>query len=363
MLSALAPAVAEHRKHLDAIQRAVPVTRMVDYGVPRSDALQVHQAVAAPASRAWHDVCEELAQRRGNAANDAERAGDIVTACREWRSSSALLQCAQLACNEDGPRKIALYEQSWDMLRRCAALTDDLEACVLPTAQGDLHGWVVRPTQPARAAVLVVGGLSGWGSVYLDMGRALAARGIVAVLAEGPGQGLSRLRSGLHLTGGTLPLFSEFLSAVGSQSVDSFGVWGNSFGGLFAAHIAVRDSRVRAVCTNGAPIAPTVPTFRTAREQMHAAFGTTNETALADRLQELTLDPRRPLTEAAMLVVEGGSDALVPIGSQAAFFALSSSDEKSTFTWADGEHTIYNHAQERNQRVADWFAHRLLAAG
>ncbi|WP_430333956.1 hypothetical protein [Rhodococcus sp. ACT016] len=28
--------------------------------------------------------------------------------------------------------------------------------------------------------------------------------------------------------------------------------------------------------------------------------------------------------------------------------------------WEDGEHTIYNHAEERNDLVADWFADRLV---
>lgn len=30
--------------------------------------------------------------------------------------------------------------------------------------------------------------------------------------------------------------------------------------------------------------------------------------------------------------------------------------------WDDGEHTIYNHADERNDLVADWFADRLTTS-
>ena len=108
---------------------------------------------------------------------------------------------------------------------------------------------------------------------------------------------------------------------------------------------------------------PALPPFRTAREQMDAVFGTASEPELAARLAALALDPRVHRTSAAMLVVEGGRDPLVPLGTQQAFFGLSGAAEKSTLSWLDGEHTVYNHAQERNDRVADWFAQQLGADG
>ena len=58
-------------------------------------------------------------------------------------------------------------------------------------------------------------------------------------------------------------------------------------------------------------------------------------------------------------MVEGGHDPLVPLGSQSAFAALTTSTVVSTLGWPDGEHTIYNHSDERNARVGDWFAARL----
>jgi esterase/lipase len=108
---------------------------------------------------------------------------------------------------------------------------------------------------------------------------------------------------------------------------------------------------------------PSVPTFRTAREQMDAVFGTTREPELAECLAALALDPSRHRTKAAMLILEGGRDVLVPIGSQKSFFDLSTSDRRSVLTWGDGQHTIYNHAQERNDRVADWFSKQLGVTG
>ncbi|MDP9928182.1 alpha/beta hydrolase family protein [Variovorax paradoxus] len=350
----------ERRKHLAAMQRAVPVTRMVDYGVPLGDALHTHGLVATDDSAGWDEICERVAARHHGLAEAAEKAGRSPTAALGWRAASALLQCAQLAFNQDVPRKIALYEQAHAALARHAHLSGDLAEVRLPTPYGGLHGWTVRPDgTAATAAVIVMGGLSGWGSVYLDMGRALAARGLLAILAEGPGQGLTRLRGGMHLDDRTLPLFGAFLDHAESLGVRRCGVWGNSFGGLFAAQLAATDRRVQAVCINGAPMTPAVPSFRTAREQMEALFGVDEEASLRHRLQSLGMSPRRHRIDANLLVIQGGCDALVPLGEQASFFTLVPTRPKAVLTWPNGEHTIYNYAQERNARAADWFAEQL----
>jgi esterase/lipase len=365
----------ERGKLWAALRRAVPITRMVDYGVALGDALQVHEAAADETRPAWDDTCERLALKHIRLARLAGEAGHRLTSAQAWRAASALLQCAHLAFNDDRPRKKALYRRASEAMQQHAALSDDLVASALPAGAGRVFAWVVRPRtqamhpmQPApsvlplgpfHSAVVVLGGLSGWGASYLDMGRALAARGILAVLGEGPGQGLARMQEGLYLNAANLPLFSVFVDHATSLGARRVGVWGNSFGGLVAAHLAVRDTRIEAACINGAPMAPTLPDFRTAREQMQAAFGASPEAELAAHAAALALDARRHRTDAAMLVVQGGRDPLVPLGSQEEFLALSSSTMRSCCTWSDGEHTIYNHAQERNNRVADWFAEQL----
>jgi alpha-beta hydrolase superfamily lysophospholipase len=181
---------------------------------------------------------------------------------------------------------------------------------------------------------------------------------MLAILAEGPGQGLTRMRGGMHLSSHTLPAFREFLTQAQEQSIANLGIWGNSFGGLFAALTATSDPRVQAVCINGAPMNQLVPPFRTAREQMDAVFGTAHETELHRQLVALSLG-EHDRTDAAMLVLEGGQDPLVPAGSQAAFLALAASGRSELRSWVDGEHTLYNYAQERNAQVADWFSGQL----
>lgn len=348
------------RKHLDAMRRAVPVTRMVDYGVPLGDALSIHLASSAPDAAEWHLLCEALALKHEEHALLSERDGHAQTAANAWRATYALLQCAQLAFNHDTPDKKALYQRSHLAMLRLAQLRPEINLVNIKTAQGRLFGWTVAPEHSRPlGAVLIMGGLSGWGGVYLDMGIALARRGIVAILAEGPGQGMSRMQEGVYLNAATELGWTSFLEVAQTLCEGSIGVWGNSFGGLFAARLAITDSRIQAVCINGAPLIPEVPPYRTPREQMYALFGCNEDEQLENNLRSLRLRLGVDITDAAMLIVEGGADPLLERGAQADFLSITRSRDTSTFTWIDGEHTIYNYAQERNDRIADWFVSRL----
>jgi alpha-beta hydrolase superfamily lysophospholipase len=328
---------------------------MVDYGVPESWARQVHALSASPDGPDWEQACEELAERAQPSVSSA--GPEARTA---WRQVAALLQCAQLAFSLDGPRKVALYEAAHEAMLQHAARSEDLAEIAIRTPSGVLFGWCVTPLgRPPAGAVVVTGGLSGWGAAFLDQGRELAERGLVAVLAEGPGQGLTRLRSGLRYSSGNAALFDSFVDHAVASGGGPVGLWGNSFGGLLAAGRALHDGRVRALCVNGAPHAPEVPEFRTVRESMAAFFGTTSGPALADALASVAVSAERDRFDGDVLVVEGGEDPLVPLGAQHEFLRLTGESRRTLLSWPDGEHTIYNHAAERNERVADWFAARL----
>jgi dienelactone hydrolase len=328
---------------------------MVDYGVRPASAHEVHALSASPTGPGWDVACEDVARR----IREAGRPG-TAGAGAAAREVAALLQCAQLAFSLDGPRKAALYDAAHDAMSEHAAVSEDLDEIVLETPAGPLFGWRVTPVgRPVEGAVVVVGGLNGWGAAYLDQGRALARRGLVAVLAEAPGQGLTRLRSGLCHSRATAPLIGEFVDHAAAHVQGRVGIWGNSFGGLLATHAALRDQRLRALCVNGAPPVPGVPEFRTVRESMDSFFGVTGHAALAEALASVAVDTGRDRFDGEVLVVEGGEDPLLPLGAQAAFLQLTRPPRRTSFSWPDGEHTIYNHAAERNERVARWFATRL----
>lgn len=344
-----------------ALLRAVPLTRLVDYGVELGDALEITARVSMEQAQAWDLVAEEIARRYALLARETAAIGCMISAAHAWACTAALNQVAQLAFNADEPRKAVLYEAGRQAMIAHGSIAGTVSELQLSSSRGTLYGWQVSPAEETPlAAVIIVGGLSGWGTVYLRMARALARRGVLCVLAEGPGQGSTRIRSRLNLDAKTLPLLTRFIDHAQASGARRIGVCGNSFGGLFAAHMAAIDARVSALCINGAPMVPLVPEFRTAREQMAALFGVETEAALEHRLAALRMSPLTHRIEAAMLVIEGGRDPLVALGEQTSFFELGMPQRCQLMTWPDGEHTIYNHAEWRNARVADWFCAQLL---
>ncbi|MGH3585618.1 MAG: alpha/beta hydrolase family protein, partial [Pseudonocardia sp.] len=136
------------------------------------------------------------------------------------------------------------------------------------------------------------------------------------------------------------------------------GLWGNSFGGLFAATTAASDPRVAAVCVNGAPARPRLLDFRTFAEQAGAMLGTTDPAAIQrnfDRLAHTDTDR----IGCPLLVLHGGADPLITPADQQPFLDAATHPSTTLRTWKDGEHTMYNHADERTAYVADWFADTL----
>lgn len=189
--------------------------------------------------------------------------------------------------------------------------------------------------------------------------EALARRGLATVLLEAPGQGETRLFGGLVLDERVDQAFSATLDVVQAQTGydGPYGVWGNSFGGLLAARAAVHDRRFGACCVNGADANPRPRPFRTASEQAQALLGVGTDDEIAAVFRTLWLDPAADQTAAAVLVLHGGADPLVTLDQQKVFLDLSA--QPTLRVWEDGEHTIYNHSDERTEFACDWFRTQL----
>jgi pimeloyl-ACP methyl ester carboxylesterase len=268
-----------------------------------------------------------------------------------------------MAENEDTPRKRELYARYVQLVTRVASLRDPaIERLELPCRGGHLVGWLCLPASGSAAATVALwGGLSGWGAAYLGAADALTARGLACLLAEGPGQGEPRLVDRVFLDDHAVEAFACFLDVIDADPRlgGAVGVQGNSFGGLFAAHLAARDRRVGACVVNGAPATPRLPPFRTSRAQFAAAFGTDDEQRLDAALARLRFDPARHRIACPVLVLHGGADALLPDAAAQAPFAKAAGPRGELRTWPDGEHTLYNHGPERDAMLADWFRDHL----
>ncbi|WP_234804581.1 alpha/beta hydrolase family protein [Mycobacteroides abscessus] len=341
----------------------MPYTRLVDCGMNPADANTLLRETAD--GQPWSEVAGDVAEKRLRAARDAQRAGHVVTALQSARWATAAELFAQMAENEDTPLKRALYGRYVEATARVAELTvPAIQRIEVPYRGGHLVGWLqLPPSGIAEATVVVWGGMSGWGAAYLNAATALTSRGLACLLAEGPGQGEPRITDRLYLDEDFAGGFARFLDIIDDHPKlgSRIGLQGNSVGGLFAAHLAARDSRVNGCVVNGAPSTPQMPPFRTARAQFAAAMGTDQAERLGTVLDALRFDPVTSPIDCPVLVLHGGADPLVPDVSMQEPFARAAGPRGQLRVWPDGEHTIYNHGAERDSFVADWFHDQLIA--
>lgn len=351
-----ASAAAEGMAPVDSLWRAMSATRMLDAGMEYGDVLGLERLTRQDGV-AWDIAAEQLADAHLERSREAEEAGHALTALEAARAAVACLVFAQMAFNFDVPRKRDLYTRLTDTMGRVSRLSEDpIDRVVLPFAKGSLFGWLLRPPGPVGGTVILFGGQSGWGPAYLKQAGALARRGIATLLAEGPGQGEARLEGEVLLDVDVRAAYSRFVDEVTvTPGLGSgVGLWGNSLGGLYAATTAASDPRVTAVCVNGAPARPRLLEFRAFAEQAAAMLGSNDPRAVQANFDRIALRPEDRIT-ASLLVLHGGDDPIVSLVEQRPFLHAATG-EATLREWADGEHTIYNHAEERTALVADWFA-------
>lgn len=342
-----------------AHQRAMPLTRLLDCGMDPADARRLHAGTTE--GEPWDRAAEAIADERLAQADRAEADGNIVTAGEARQRGIAALVFAQMAFNFDEPRKIALYRKLAIACGKLAPVFDLPFARVETGFAGKtLVGWLVRPAGgTAKGTAILFGGQSGWGIAYLSLARELARRGLATLLAEGPGQGETRIEHGLYLQPGVEAAFSRWVDIIlADKSLGAPGIWGNSYGGLWAARTASSDARIRACCVNGSFARPGILPFRTAFEQSAAMIGTEDRAAIEDVMEKLRFDPAKDRIACPLLVLHGRADPLVTLDDQQPFLDAAAGEAK-LHVWPDGEHTIYNHSFERTALVADWFAARL----
>ncbi len=339
-----------------ALLRAVPVTRMIDVGMDVGSALRLTEAVTAGGDFA------ALAESEADRLLDAVEHLEVGVRRGVRRAALGALVVAQLAFNADGPAKAALYSRIGTQLDALESENPDRYRNVtIPYGDALLRGVLVVPEGAEKPqTVILFGGLNGWGAAYLSVADSLAAAGLATLLIELPGQGTARMLAGLY--GGTpsVEAISACIDWIEREPLlgDRAGVWGNSYGGLFAAVAAATDARVAAACVNGAPARPTVPPFRTLQELMFAFFGTDSLDDLAPILSSIDFAGRELTIGCPLLVLQGGADPTVSSEDQRPFFDAAGA-ERVWQEWPDGQHTMYNHATERNALAAGWFRKQL----
>ena len=322
--------------------------RLVAYGLAREDADELSSRVAQ--GDGWRAAACELGDRLpdpGPGVAPATAAGILFR-------KAALARASQMMMIADTAERRDIFARAADLYASAGAIAGDRARLVLRGAQGmTLAGWRFKAAQPIAAAV-VWGGVEGWAMDFAAMGQALAARGIVAYLIDGPGQGETRLDHGLYFG----PDWQAHWRAVVDQvEAETHGLplimVGNSMGGCLTMTYAPHDPRIRAVCSNGGPLRPP-PLTGELPSKLRKFVVFCGEADAGAVWGALDSGREMACSSQPLLILHGGADPLVTEAEVLEIAARAGADDVRVVVYSDGDHCIYNHPADKHGRIAEW---------
>ena len=341
-----------------AALRQFSFERLLGYGVAYADVVELRARVLE--GEAWEAAATAVAEIVLKQANAASTVPAQTTRILYLRRASALLRMSQMMMLTNTPERRQIFARAATIYGEAAKLLSDRQRILIETDSRPLAGWLVPARGVAVASAIVIGGVEGWAMDFDSLGEALAARGIDALLLDGPGQGESRFHHNHYLSVHWSDAYRsaiDFLQRRGAGQRIAF--IGNSIGGSFAMAMASIDKRVSACCCNGGVIKPTLAQGKTTFfAKMVAACGTDNEEEALAAWR--TVDPIAPAGRRyPLLIVHGGKDPMIPTAASEMLLAAASTDDKEMVVFSDGDHCIYNHRDDRDALIADWVRSRL----
>lgn len=344
-------------KEQESLRRAMPTQRLIGGGMRADDALLLHSLTSNGV--AWQDAAIWLGERNMLLAQSA-RAPEVAKAWYRYASASYRFGHGAIPVDNDEKRRIHGYMV--DAFARAAALDDPVtEKLSVDWNDGKLCGWLMRPTgSGSYPAVIIMGGFDGWREEYYSGAVRLVEAGIAVALFDGPGQGETRLQHGVFLGVDFPQAFSQIAQTLRQYAGinGEVGIWGNSLGGYLAARVAAEDPSISAVCINGGSYNPIELPHRFPRfwSKVEALFGLDSQDAAEGRMAHFTLEGVAQNIRCPLLQLHGVPDQVFLLENARRIYDEAASENKTLLIWDDGDHCIYNHTEEKNLVVADWFA-------
>jgi alpha-beta hydrolase superfamily lysophospholipase len=333
--------------------------RLLGYGMAYADAVEMRARVLEGV--AWAEAAVTVAESILGSADTSPAAAGDVTRALAFRRAAALLRMSQVLMVTDTPERRAVYARAVELYDAAARMRGDRTRVRIETDQGPLAGWLVPAQGPVVGAALVLGGLEGWAMDFDSTGDALAARGVDALLLDGPGQGETRLAFGHFLSAAWPSSYRDAIDYLAGRAQGRpIAVVGNSLGGAFAMGLAAADARIAACCNNGGPLslAP-ARAFPPAFAKFVAMCGGADWETTAGVLDSVDPVAPGPGVGYPLLIVQGARDVLVSTAASELLLQRAPTHDKQMLVFADGDHCIYNHRDDRDAVIADWIRSRL----
>jgi esterase/lipase len=343
-----------------AALRQFSLERTTGYGVDYADAVELRARVIE--GHDWRRAATELAEMCLSRAEAAVRPTGRATRIGSLRRASALLRISQMMMLSDTAERRTVFARAAEIYAQAGELSVDREHVAIDTDGGPLTGWLIPTGDTAVASAIVIGGVEGWAMDFDSLGEALAARGIDALLLDGPGQGETRLTHRHYLTAQWREAYERAIDFLTERSPGHpIGFIGNSMGGSVAMAVTAQDTRIRACVDNGGIHAPWLvqPTMGTFFLKMLAACGTGDADQAMEVWKTVTPLAGGPNAGYPLLVVHGGADPMISMDLAQLLLSGAPTDDKQMVVFSDGNHCVYNHKHDRDALVADWMRARL----
>lgn len=343
-----------------AALRQFSLARTTGYGLNYADAVELRARVIE--GQDWRSAATEIANVCLRRAEGAPEIAGKPTRIAYLRRASALLRMSQMMMVPDTAERRTIFARAAEIYAQAAELSADRERVTIQTDGGPLAGWLIPAHDAAVASVIVIGGVEGWAMDFDSLGEALAARGLDALLLDGPGQGETRLTHEHYLTEKWPAAYGRAVDFLAQRSPGQpIGFIGNSMGGSVAMAVVAQDTRIRACVDNGGIHAPWLvsPSMGTFFAKMVTACGTTEPDQAVAVWRTVTPLADGPNAGYPLLIVHGGEDPMISMDLAQILFKSAPTQDKQMVVFSDGNHCVYNHKHDRDAIVADWMRARV----
>lgn len=317
----------------------------------------------------WPFAWGRAAGRYQALAEQAEAAGQTITAGNHYLRASHLAHAGQMMCRPEWTEKIELQRVRAACYRKAARFLG-LEEHWVPYNQHKLPGYLWLPVGVKRPpVVLLAPGADSTKEECHRWSQAFVARGLAAFHFDGPGQGELT-----PLIDRTLPMRLEdyheaftaiidYLQANASDRVDAtrVAIWGQSMGGHVVLRAFEHEQRPLAGVNVGAPpklaVFPWMPAD--VEERIRDLFGHTcfEETWAYIQEQGNAIQHAHHIN-VPFLTVHGSRDPLVTDETIRELSAAIGQNSE-VHLYRDGNHGVFNYDSIMTDAMADWVTTQL----
>lgn len=312
----------------------------------------------------WVFELSRPAEKHEKAAQQAEAAGDKVTAAKEYENAAVFYFIARFPF-VGSPAKAEAYRKHIECYLKAAESFDPpLQIVKIPFEDKEIIGYLRIPDVEKPPVVVVTGGVDTWKSDVEEQVHAILNEGMAVFAFDMPGTGESQW----PLEPNSDRVYSrviEFLKANPDLDGDNIGVYLQSFAGLFAVKLALVDPNVKAAVNIGGPIhlaftrehiekVPDVM-IATIAHAMHTEMENDlnrqveMSTPMSLKVQGLL---KKPEHQAALLSINGDQDPLVPI--EDLYLISQSGIEQEEWVYKGDGHCAHKNMHEYAPKAAAW---------